>query len=519
MKLLFTIGVLYCFMSNTIAQTITFNKRMTVGCVNSIFTGLYEADSCYYMMGMARDTINCQRSSLFAKLDYLGNITEYKITVGDETWMASFHKSLDNNFINSLSYFDSLGYVGSIQKYNNKGNVLQHISFVNPLVLGDYIVPKDMIQTRDSGYLAISAITDVIDDEQDIYITKFTTTGQLDWSDTIGFRNSLNEEFASLYHDKANEQYIIGYLQDNMQLAPNRPIIRCMLQALDHNGNILWTWGSPYFGKQVHGANDIIQTQDGGYVAVSALGGSRVVSNNSRIEYFYDPYIFKLDSARNMLWEHSFECKYAEALAFQKVVELDDSSIVVAGEFGQIYPDTLNPQYAVQQAKVVKLKTDGTILWDRDYAYLTAAYSSHRIFDMISTKDDGILICGSASGSGQGALQQGWLLKLDEHGCLVPGCHLVSGVLPPSATSSVELLLYPNPATQFLNVFYQSSQQDGELSFSIINVQGQILQQYKNTATSGKTYMLDVGELPTGNYFLEVDLDGNLMKTEQFIKQ
>jgi hypothetical protein len=289
-----------------------------------------------------------------------------------------------------------------------------------------------------------------------------------------------------------------------------------MLEQLDSAGNTLWTWASPLFNKEVHGAKDIIPTKDGGWVIASALGWSRVTQQNS-MKYFYDPYLFKLDANRNIVWEKDFHTGIQDISYFHKVIELEDSSLVAFGTKGIEYPDTTNPQYYILHGKIVKLTPNGNILWDREYQYLTTAFAEHEVHDAARTPDGGFLLCGEARGSGSGASQQGWLLKLDEHGCLVPGCHLVSGVLPPSATSSIELLLYPNPATQFLNVFYQSSEEGQELSFSIINVQGQTVQQYQSAAISGKTYMLEVETLPKGIYFLEVLLDGKLVETKEFV--
>ena len=208
---------------------------------------------------------------------------------------------------------------------------------------------------------------------------------------------------------------------------------------------------------------------------------------------------------------------------FNKVLELEDSSLVAFGTVVRLYPQP-NPTYFIIHGRVVKLSPQGDSLWSREYEYLTSASSEHDIYDAERTYDGGFLVCGESKGTGSGALQQGWLLKLDEHGCLVPGCHIVLGTLPVGANcNSPELVirLYPNPTVDYLNVFYQSveTNSNSSLRFSVIDMQGRRLQSYTTADVSDKTYIVPVYELVGGMYILEVRRDGALLKSEQFVKQ
>ena len=150
------------------------------------------------------------------------------------------------------------------------------------------------------------------------------------------------------------------------------------------------------------------------------------------------------------------------------------------------------------------------------------AWAEHEIFDVEQTHDDGYLIAGQALITGQGPYQQGWLLKLDEHGCLVPGCHIDSsriGILPIGAQPQAELKLYPNPATDYLNVLYRNQQIGEKLTFRILDEQGRVLQSHITSDVSNKTYVFPVWELLNGWYVLEVRQDGVLVGSEVFIKQ
>ena len=72
--------------------------------------------------------------------------------------------------------------------------------------------------------------------------------------------------------------------------------------------------------------------------------------------------------------------------------------------------------------------------------------------------------------------------------------------------------VYPNPATDVLNI--QSKQSTQINSISIYNTLGQLLliiPKAKNTST------VDVSNLPTGNYFIEIHSDQGTPNT-QFLK-
>ncbi|MFK7797903.1 MAG: T9SS type A sorting domain-containing protein, partial [Aureispira sp.] len=169
-----------------------------------------------------------------------------------------------------------------------------------------------------------------------------------------------------------------------------------------------------------------------------------------------------------------------------------------------------------------KLSADGDSLWSHRYYYLQQAWAEHEIFDVEQTHDGGYLIAGQALFSGQGPYQQGWLLKLDQHGCLVPGCHLpdtTTSILPIHAQPQAQLKLYPNPAVDYLNVWYRNKEVGEQLTFRILDAQGRVLQSHTVRDISDKTYIFPVWELLGGWYVLEVRQDGVLVGSEVFVKR
>lgn len=516
-KIIILVALFWVFCAQA-QTTIRFNKRISIGCVNSIFTGIHVTDTCYYIMGNAREDSTCLFGSLFCKVDSLGNILYYKIRLEEETWNANFGSNSQNKLFNTVELFDTSYMRGAIIEYNKNGFVSKITKYDNPTNLGA-IRAYDVSLTGNNGYVLNCTIGDTTRGRggSDIYIIKLGVNGQQEWTRIIGFNNGLKDRYGSIYHDPLKETYTIGYQQDNISLNSTHALIYCHLEQLDSAGNTNWSWSSP-LRKQVYSPNDIVQTKDGGWVVASALGWT--VPNSNRLSYYSDPYLFKLDSARNLVWEQSFTNGYDQTTQFNKVIELEDSSLVAIGTTNKLYPDTSNPQYGIYQGKIVKVGINGSIVWDREFAYFTTEFAQHRVHDAAGTPDGGFLIAGEAIGGNGGPVQLGWLLKLDEYGCLVPGCQLAAGVLPLSATgAAIELRLFPNPTTQFLNVYHDGEASGEAVIFRIVNIQGQEVQQYATQSGSHKTYMLGVEELPVGVYVLTMYLDGELVGSEQFVKQ
>lgn len=71
----------------------------------------------------------------------------------------------------------------------------------------------------------------------------------------------------------------------------------------------------------------------------------------------------------------------------------------------------------------------------------------------------------------------------------------------------------------YLNIFYQSQKRGSKLTFSVVDIQGRVLQNYTVADVSDETYIIPVYDLTTGIYVLEVRENGQLLKSEQFIKQ
>ncbi|WP_156039650.1 hypothetical protein, partial [Aureispira sp. CCB-QB1] len=445
--------VLCCFLYyNSIAQITTFNKRVQLGCGNTILTGLEVTDSCYYVTGGALDSNNnCDFGTVFTKYDTLGNLLFYRITRGVETWFPYLRTNFQNELVTAPYFYDSTGMYGGIFIYDNMGGGTV-TPFSNPYIEGTFIRPDDMRISNDSGYIITSSINDTTG-VSDVGILKLDQQGQKEWHVTRGVPHYV-EHTPCVYATNDNH-YIIGYQQDNLSGVQMNYTVRSKLEKIDSLGNTIWTYQSPN-NQQIHGVNDLILSKDGGLVVASAWGYERLNSTGTFANFLHHGYIYKLDSAQNFLWGTILRSPIDDLASFQKIIELEDSTLVAFGTISRTYP-AQNPTHYIIHGRIVKLSPQGDSIWSRDYEYLSTANARHTVYDAERTPDGGFLVCGEANGvdtipSNPIIFQQGWLIKLDDQGCLVPGCHTTTGVLPLEQGGAISLLLYPNPTTDYLNV-------------------------------------------------------------------
>ena len=80
------------------------------------------------------------------------------------------------------------------------------------------------------------------------------------------------------------------------------------------------------------------------------------------------------------------------------------------------------------------------------------------------------------------------------------------------AMSFNELQVYPNPATNSLTLSFDSP---NEISYSILNMLGEVLKKEKLISSSNK---LDISSLKDGVYFLQIMEGGNSFRIQRFVK-
>ena len=150
---------------------------------------------------------------------------------------------------------------------------------------------------------------------------------------------------------------------------------------------------------------------------------------------------------------------------------------------------------------------------------------NHSIKDFKRTADGGYILCGESSGNMTGQPnQQGWLLKLDSMGCLVPGCHLTA-VENIAGQEEIAIKVYPNPvqAGEYLNFYIPTVQTrliaspHNGLQAHLYNISGKLIQNH-SLPSDDATYMLSTDGMAPGTYILQIlDERGRVLGAEKIV--
>jgi len=192
---------------------------------------------------------------LIVKLDSSGNISWSK-TIGGENddYALSVQQTSDGGYIFGgwTQSFDARKRDAFIVKLDSSGN----ISWSKTIGVINYNNIKSIQQTLDGGYIALGS-TSFDEAKRDAFIVKLDSSGNISWSKTIG---GENDDYASFIQQTLDGGYIIGGGTQSFGAGDDDAFI----VKLDSSGNILWS--KTIGGTNFDTAYSIQQTSDGGYI-------------------------------------------------------------------------------------------------------------------------------------------------------------------------------------------------------------------------------------------------------------
>jgi hypothetical protein len=139
---------------------------------------------------------------------------------------------------------------------------------------------RSIIQTADGGYVIAGSTYSFGGGNADIYIVKFSGSGELLWTRTIGGTGS--EQAQSIIRTTG------GYVAAGYTFSFGEGSSDLYIVKLDPDGTL--QWNKTKGGALDDGANSIIRTTDGGYIAAGTTNSFGAG---------YDFYIVKFDSSGN----------------------------------------------------------------------------------------------------------------------------------------------------------------------------------------------------------------------------
>lgn len=414
----------------------------------------------------------------------------------------------------------------SILFLNEAGDTIQSWDYVSPYFTQGQIstyhhVPAAItIDSSGENFFIVSRVVDYPPIQNNFIIRKINAEGEVLWT----YINPIDEWYYSandLTFKNDTLWFIsiasgnLGHYNKLMGLSPDSGEV---IFEVEHNGASF----------PVGGCEDMILTDDGPVIA-NTIGDSDGTL----------PFLYKMDFAGNYIWQAQPLGDFAYDQTNNHLVQSSDGGFVSCGEKydeepSWLYPNDPAMNNTMKRIWLWKVDADGNFLWQRFYAYYDFDYSEEYFHltniahDMKATPDGGFIMAGEASASCTNYptcdefTQQGWLLKVDGCGCLVPGCDpgCIVGIEEIAAEDEIKYFRFgPNPVSDMLNVHIPSlSIPMSELTFSLYDNLGRKVNdfQFKYDDT---TYMIDASNLASGEYILLLSQSGKTLQCEVIIVQ
>ncbi len=213
--------------------------------------------------------------------------------------------------------------------------------------------------------------------------------------------------------------------------------------------------------------------------------------------FYMLPYVFSYTSEfETMNWAKCFaenlndhEQIYSNYAS--KYDTVDGSYLIV----GNRLSDFPNSSY------IFKIKDNGDSLWLRHYIPLdwdpdTIIWAILR--DIQVTPFGKYLSVGHVSDQ-KSALWRSWILSIDLHGCIVPGCELEVNTEDVKNSNASYFSIYPNPASAFLTINSKTESTE-KFTISLVDLNGLIVRSTRFIPLNGYQYILELPESLNGIY-------------------
>jgi hypothetical protein len=495
----------------------TFHRLIYLEFPVSRFTSVFPTDSCYYVIGTFTDSISPVRTGVLrGKLDSLGNLVSIKTIKHPDRLYFNDYGDLEEN---ASGYLFNVGSVndapssvkGVLYIYNNFGDTIITKKYDSVLFPdANFVLPIGIRQRTDEGYVIVNSHR-TAGPQENVEISLLLLDSALHTDDYLVFGSSPKHEAPRSLLVDEDGGFLIGAMRTNngqvlLNFSHNTLIIKT-----DSLGEVVWQYLSPPNILQ-DAARAMIKTPDGGLVVASGRG----VESNSNPFYhnlFWDALIFKLDANQQVAWSTPLRGYLPTSqTALVEMVEATDGNGYVAAGVVADRPPGMEPYH---DSWLVKVSPEGDSLWARHYAWFDGEFVAPEVWDMKATPDGGYVLVGFTANVNIHV--PAWIMKVDSLGCLIPGCHLLSGA-GEAEPEAIDLALYPNPATDLLNFQLRMPQTGQNAAFRILNAEGRVMRETA-AAPAQTTFIVPVRDWPAGVYFLQYLEGGTVRAVKQFIKQ
>jgi uncharacterized repeat protein (TIGR02543 family) len=272
------------------------------------------------------------------------------------------------------------------------------------------------IATSDGGYLAVgysfsSASGEISDTTNGFYdglIVKFDSKGNRVWDNLFGGADA--DVFTSVIQTSDGGYIAVGSSSSSASgeiSDTGNGGEDGLIVKFDSKGNKVWD--KLFGGEQNDSFNSIKETSDGGFI----VAGSSFSSASGEISDTWngeeDGLVVKFDSEGNKVWDNLFGGSAEDR--FESVIGTSDGGYIAVGHSsasGGELTDAFNGQY---DALIVKFDSDGNKVWD----HLFGGVDGEWFWDVVQANDGGYITVGDRSPS-EGMTNDALIIKYDSEG-------------------------------------------------------------------------------------------------------
>ena len=243
-----------------------------------------------------------------------------------------------------------------------------------------------LLQTTDGGF-AMVGWTEVEDGEWDMWLVKTDSNGIAQWNHTYG---GIGYEYAEDLLQTEDGGYVLVGIILSFHLTHRDTT--CLIKT-DTNG--IPEWNHTLGENDYSWGSRVIQTTDGGFSIAGNTQGPTFSGDK-------DMWLIKTNATGGIQWESAYGGTGSESA--QALLQISEGGYVLAG---------YTTSYGIGESDMWLVKTDdnGIAQWNHTYGGIGREYT----WGLIQTMDGGHALVGKTNSSGSGGYDT-WLVKTDANG-------------------------------------------------------------------------------------------------------
>ena len=390
------------------------------------------------------------------------------------------------------------------------------------------------------NYIVISSIDEEGSNKNDTEICLVNIeTGRVKKFE-LGTKNKNDIPIGHLWNGK---HLLIGTSIEEKDISILNPYEKINVNSIIYEADTSGAWKEVYKSDDNRGyVQNIIMTEDSSYICSSMKINFYQIPGTNKYIWHDHFLVFKLNKYFVLMWEKKWGVANDFNWVFKtsKIIRSNEKDGYILIGYCPNYEwtkegtdytyipkevrDSMNKagNPPMQIGLMQKINEHGDSIWLRTFSLIkdTSAYwVDHVIHDIVPAPDGGYIMSGDIAyppitESDTSNNYPAWLLKVDQYGCLVPGCQNGDTVSVTEETSQNELLIYPNPSSDVLFIY---DDQGGESKYTINDIKGNTIRKWSGNLKD-HTYIVQLHDFSLGVYIVSRVDDGGRMGSGKFVK-